>query len=52
MHRSLLEGQIAELVEVRSLGLGVERELVGELAIELGVGERAGSAVALVKSTE
>src|SRR2546427_727942 len=41
MRRSLLEGQIAELVEDEELGLGVESELVGELAIELGAGERA-----------
>src|SRR5207302_5507084 len=38
--RSLLEGQIAELVEDEELGLGVEGELVGKLAIELSAGER------------
>src|SRR5712691_4845250 len=40
MRRSLLEGQIAELVDDQELGLGVEGELVGELAVELGAGER------------
>src|SRR3954469_3833669 len=40
MSRALLEWQIAELVDDEQFGLREEGELIGELAVELGAGER------------
>jgi hypothetical protein len=40
MGTALLEGQVAELIDDEELGLGVEAEALGELALGLGLGER------------
>ncbi|HXQ76809.1 MAG TPA: hypothetical protein VN797_01310, partial [Gemmatimonadaceae bacterium] len=53
MGRALLERQIAQLVDDEQLGLGEEGELVGDLAVEFGAGERSeerGGASALTAS--